>query len=49
MNRLYAEIKSGLKVDDEVILEAPAGGTRPANPQQQRGFGGGGGGGGPRL
>lgn len=50
MNRLVAEIKSGLQPDEEVILDAPggtgAGGARPAQQQQQRGPGGGGG---PRL
>ena len=52
INRLNAEIKSGLVEGDEVILDAPTNGTRPANQQQQRnpgGFGGAPGGGGPRL
>jgi len=43
MNRLNAEVKSGLQEGDEVILETPTGGARPQN--QQRGPGGGG----PRL
>ena len=29
MNRLVAEIRSGLKPGDVVVMEAPAGGTRP--------------------
>ena len=46
MNRLSAEVKSGLKVGDEVVLD---GGTQPANGRRQGGGGPGGFGGGPRI
>lgn len=49
MNRLYAEIKSGLSEGEEVILETPASGMRPNNQQQRAPGGPGGFGGGPRL
>lgn len=51
MNRMLAEVKSGLQPGDEVVLDGGVqGGQRPGGQQNnQRGGFGGGGGGGPRI
>ena len=52
MNRMSAEVKSGLQPGEEVVLDGGLQQTQGGRPNQQQrpgGFGGGGGGGGPRI